>query len=43
MTIEADEEDSFEHSEVLITNLSLLRLRQHGSYANSESFGSISN
>lgn len=42
-TEEEDEEDSFEYSEVLITNLSLRWLRQHGSYANAESFGIISN
>lgn len=44
MTVkEAAEEDSSELTEVLITDLSLRRLRQHSSYANSESSGNISN
>lgn len=43
MTVEdAAEEDSSELSEVLITDLSLHRLRQPSSYANSESSGNIS-
>lgn len=37
------EEGSSEHSEVLITDLSLHWLRQHSSYANSEAYGNISN
>lgn len=40
---EADEDDWSEHSEVLIADLSLHRLRQRSSHANSESSGSISN
>lgn len=40
---EADEDDLSEHSEVLSTDLSLHRLRQLSYYANSESFGNISN
>ncbi len=44
MTVkEADEEDSSELSEVLITDQPLHRLRQHGSYGNSGSSGNISN